>query len=913
MEIFCPNNHLILDAQTCKKCGWQRPIGGQVGKAFWGPVDVLAGLGGESREKFANLCNIDNTLLLSLRSNELVGVSLLNGMVKWRVAIPVGKRVVSLQNEDEQIYVVMQDTHSLMEGVEPGAIQRLDPEDGRLTPFWQAPSHDMTPPAFWQDWMLVRTAESTLYALHRSDPEQILWQYPLQTWWPAPLAVLDDKVILVDGRAMYGEGVLLAIHAETGQLAWSQALQGMPTKAPTGLADNLVLINGRKELMAVDVSSGEISWRKDYSHIYSAPCATKNQVLIAVRGNKDANAEDHYLLAALSPASGDLIWQVGLPKRVRITPVCVDHFILLADDGGDISALSAQDGQELWRYSFGKEDDPIKTDPSVVGDLAVVGTYFGKLVAISIRQPLESLETPQYYLDQAQWKLAADAFALSSEYYQAAQLYEKRVNEVERALQLYEKGHFFKEAANLALNNELYSRALENYRKSGDTEGEAETLLQMGDAEGAARLLHDLGDALRAASLMEKAGKFKQAAEFYIEAGKTGDYLRLVRKTMWDASEVERIRSSGNYEVAAQWGMDNQKYLEAAKDFRAAGKELDELEALRQHLYQNKDQAEQWVYQRVAELGEGLGDWLSAATAWLHLDRPEDAGNAYYRLAESLAGKFNQELDQIPTREKTQIAMRYQQAADAFRDAGMSENEEICRHQVRRYQQLPQVVILQVESQSGFREMEWNIFTLTAQNIGYGRAIDVTFNIGASRFEVQEESRTFSFSLSCGVIKNQILNLRPLEKQFGDVPLEIKWSWKDKRGNYYQESESIPVKVVAQRDTESHTPIIYHFDKVENLVQGTQIKGDNVAQKGDRVEIHRVSGTQATSKISVDSSEGDHIGIRADRMPASQEINTSIICPNCGKPNSPQAKSCIICRTRLRKDGCADEDSEPDA
>jgi hypothetical protein len=66
MDIFCPNKHLILDASTCPKCGWQRPISGTLGKSLWGPVDLLAGLGGESRDKFANMVSVGKILMLSL-------------------------------------------------------------------------------------------------------------------------------------------------------------------------------------------------------------------------------------------------------------------------------------------------------------------------------------------------------------------------------------------------------------------------------------------------------------------------------------------------------------------------------------------------------------------------------------------------------------------------------------------------------------------------------------------------------------------------------------------------------------------------------------------------------------------------------------------------------------------------------
>jgi hypothetical protein len=52
----------------------------------------------------------------------------------------------------------------------------------------------------------------------------------------------------------------------------------------------------------------------------------------------------------------------------------------------------------------------------------------------------------------------------------------KELGAFEEALQLYEKAHAYQQAAELAFANSFYSIALENYRKSDDKLGEAETL-----------------------------------------------------------------------------------------------------------------------------------------------------------------------------------------------------------------------------------------------------------------------------------------------------------------------------------------------------------------------------------------------------------------------------------------------------
>jgi outer membrane protein assembly factor BamB/tetratricopeptide (TPR) repeat protein len=899
MDIFCPNKHLVLDASTCPKCGWQRPISGTLGKSLWGPVDLLAGLGGESRDKFANMVSVGNTLILALRSNELVGVSLIDGRVLWRVAISVGKNVVSFSEHMGKPLVVLQDTHSLIANVECGCLQLIDPENGDLTPVWAAPSHDLTPPLYQDGKMFIRTAESKLYCLDQDHPDQEYWQYDLQTWFASPLVIAAGQILVLDGYAMFGEYKLVAVNVEDGRFSWEKKIAGIPSKPLAGNAQQVFVLDGRKSLLALDAQNGELIWQQELSRIYAPPVADDQFIYLVVRGNADTQAEDHYLLQCLTVQNGELVWQQPLSARVRLAPLLVDDILLMADDHGVFQAKRAYNGDTLWQNPVGQNDDPIQTHPYVVGNHVVVGTYYGKLAAITIKQTPVGMQTPETYLDQGAFEEAAAAYALQGDYLEAAKLYETKLGAFDEALELYEKGQAYQQAAKLAFANSHYSKALENYRKSDDPMGEAETLLKMGNVEGAAKIFRNLGDIDRSAQLLEDAGNLKHAAQLYREAGRINDYLRLITKTLFDISELEKLRASGNYEIAAQWGMKNGAYLEAAKDFRETGSEQDEFNALKQFVQKSQDQADQWVWQRLAELGEGLGDPQTAAKAWLMLDRWEHAADSYFKLANSLAIQFGDELDHLSNSEKDQISDLYQKAAKAYQEAGLIENEERCLHQVRRFQQLPKIIILQVESK-GFREMEWNMLTLTLQNIGFGRAADVTFNIGASRFEIQEQSRRFSFNLSSGSTRQKSLNLRPIQGHFGDkVPLELEWQWKDSRGRTYTDKGSVPVQVLRERDSQTSVPVIYQFQNVENLVQGNQIKGDQVDQKGDRVVITRGGGLPTRGSIDVKTDEGDHIEIETGSKGNHNHESRLITCPQCGGTISSKAKYCIHCQWEL--------------
>jgi outer membrane protein assembly factor BamB/tetratricopeptide (TPR) repeat protein len=900
MDIFCPNKHLILDASTCPKCGWRRPISGTLGKSLWGPVDLLAGLGGESRTKFANMISVGNTLILALRSKEMVGLSLMDGGVLWRVAIPVGKNVVSLCLHRDKALVVFQDTHSLTDKFDTGSINMIDPENGQLTPVWAPPSHGLTAPLFHDGKMLIRTAESKLYCLDQDHPDQVCWQVDLQAWFANQPMLVADHIMLLDGYAMFGECKLVALNVRDGSLTWEKKLSGIPSRALAGNARLVFVLDGRKALLALDAQTGELVWQKALLRLYAPPFADEAFIYLVIRGNEDPQAEDRYLLQCLRVRDAELVWQQPLSARVRLAPLLVDNTLLLAGDDGVLQAQRVDNGEKLWAFPIGKKDDPIQTFPHLVGDHVVLGTYFGKLFAITVKQAPEHMGDPQSYLGEGAFEDAAAAYALQGDYLAAAKLFDEKLDSFEEALTLYENAQAFQEAARLAFEHALYSKALENYRKSDDAMGEADTLLAMGNVEGATKILKKMGEIDRAAQLMEDSGSFKQAAQLYREAGRAKDYVRLITKTMFDISELEKLRASGNYETAAHWSMENNEYLEAAKDFRESGKEHEEFDALKQFVQKSNNQPDPWVWQRLAEIGEGLGDLLTAAEAWLKLDRPEDAGESYQELARSLAINVENKLDNLSTADKDHISDLYKQAARAYHDAGLIENEEHCRHQFRKLQQLPKIIILQVECK-GFREMEWNILTLTLQNIGFGRAVDVTFNIGSSRFEIQQASRKFSFNLTNGRTLKRTLNLRPNEGHFGEkVPLEIEWQWKDSRGRTYADKGSVPVQVLRERDNQTSVPVVYQFHNLKNFVQdGTIVNGDRVDQKGDRVTINRGGEQTAAGGVDVKTDSGDRIEINARSKADVVQQPASRTCPQCSRTISSMAKFCVFCQWEL--------------
>jgi|GEM_PF-951911 len=943
MNIFCLSNHLILDAEVCPKCGWQRPPAGEIGQPVWPPVDLRSGLGGEGLDQAAGLACVEGVLIAPLRSNELVGLSLQDGSQHWRDALPVGLQVVSLAQDGERVLVALRDSRSLMEGCEKGSLQALNPGTGRMSLFWESPGHDLTTPLLLKDRILIRTSESAVYALDRQNPERVLWRTPVNTWWAKEMLLHKDVVVAADGRAMFGEGYLRALRISDGREIWQCKLAGgLPGKQLAEDGQHIYVVDGKKDLLILDGSSGQSVAKKTYLRIYSPPCAGDKYVYLVVRGNQDAQAEDHYLLLALQPGTGEVVWQAPLSERVSLAPVLSEGLVLLGGEQGSLFAFQAEDGRKLWHYPLGSKQDPVHTCLLVCGDQVAAGLYFGQLAVLALRERSRQLQDAQVYLANEDWTLAAAAYALAGSYEAAADVYADRLGEPKKALQLLEEGGLHARAARLAFSRQMYSEALENYRKAGDLTGQAETLLAMGDEEGAAELFIQLGDPKRAAKLMEEAGKLRLAMQIYQEAGQIKEASRLFIKVgLTRPSDVEEARRLGKFDAAAQYEMENGLYSEAARDYQQANMPVEELQALKRAVSAGK--VETWVWQRMAELGERMGALETAAEAWLKLERPEKAGTAFQQAAETLIAGAS--------KDENSIAALFEKAVEAFNLGGYQKEEIACLEQVHRYRHFARVVIKSVETEEGFREGEWNCLTLVVKNVGYGLAHKVIFKIGVERFEVESESGEFGFNLAENVERTQMVQLKPKSGHVGNVPLQISWEWMS-RGESFEDQGSIPVKVAYKEEPKSAPPVIYQVGNVETWVQGqqTQVGGDFVAegaQKGDKVEINKgviaqekqglieqfdlngdknminvqgdylTEGAQKGDRVEVnryideifpdwefgsDSQKGDRVvvnrytgdGKSEVKVTDSEEMPIST-CAHCGKDILPDAKACVYC------------------
>jgi outer membrane protein assembly factor BamB len=881
LSIFCPNSHLILDDDQCPTCGWMRPPSGDVGQPVWGALELGAGLGGEGRGVFAVPAVSQDVVAFPLRSGEIAGLNLTSGEVRWRTVLDVGLMTRHLVADGERVLLSLCDERSI-ESAGEGQFVSLDPTSGMLTELWIPDAHLISAPALTGDLIILRTSASKLVALQRQLKPAVAWTRELQSWWSlAPVVISDgsgEKIVLVpDGKAMQGEGFLAAFALKDGELVWKQNTDGLISHSPVNIGDVLVLRDGRRGLTALDTRTGDLLWKRKYGRIYSNLQSGSRHVYLVVRGEAPAGEEGHYLLQALDPHTEQVVYEAPLPGRARTCRLLDEHTLLSGDDDGRLLASSTADGTQLWEYNLGSNEDPIQSELVVQDDLLLAGTYYGKVVALQVRSPEEAVADPQAALAAADFQSAADAFALSGDLGRAAEIYAQQLNEIGKALALYEHACMYHEAGELARANDMHTEALSYFEKSEDLLSQAGTRLEMEDLYGAARLYEQAGELDKAAALYEDIGELRKAFDIHKRLGDLSAILRLGSQVLFTSDDVAFLEKEGRLLEAGEAAMNASLFEKAAAIFQEAGEPDKELGAL---LTLVETKPLHWALERLATIARSQGRFHEEALGREKLGEPRKAAQAYDRAA--------RQAQEISPDAESEIGDLYAKAAKLYAEAGYGKEALQCRSHVIHYRHLPQIVVTG-RTTKAFREGEFNTLELIIRNVGRGVARDICVQIGGGRFEVDANKCFLEIKrLAPGLEELEQIFLRPEREQVGEsVPLLLEWTWLDRYETHFEGKVSTPVPVKRLSDTSPlGTPVVIH---AQTYVHGTYVGGDKVeagAQKGDRVEIQRGERT----RLHLEDGEEGKVS----------EKKITVLCPNCHLPTQQGAVYCNECGFELK-------------
>lgn len=200
------------------------------------------------------------------------------------------------------------------------------------------------------------------------------------------------QVAVANGRAFVasGDGMLVALDAETGEPIWRRELD-RPLSGGPAAGEGLVVIGSREgRLFGLSAENGETLWTSVLTSEVLAP-ADIGQGVVVVRTNDGK-------LFALEPDTGERRWVYdrnvpSLSLRGHSSPVLVGGGVVAGFDNGRLAALTLDEGTPVWEATIGVSQGrtelermvDIDADPVIDGTDVYAASYQGRVAALNLR------------------------------------------------------------------------------------------------------------------------------------------------------------------------------------------------------------------------------------------------------------------------------------------------------------------------------------------------------------------------------------------------------------------------------------------------------------------------------------------------------------------------------------------------
>ncbi len=205
------------------------------------------------------------------------------------------------------------------------------------------------------------------------SPLDIVWTYNARAGFGPDAVLLFDGHVLVSTR----QGEVHVIDAQTGKRAgvkrFGEAVNGRPV-----VLNNILVVPlawGRRALAAFDMKQSKFLWRVRGAPIQTGLVAIGEDVITI---NLDGQVQRY------RGSSGQLVWESTIPvdRTAHARPVLHEDLLLVADDGGGVTALDSDGGMLVWQAQLFA---PVYATPVVDNGRLFVPTTRGRLYALDLR------------------------------------------------------------------------------------------------------------------------------------------------------------------------------------------------------------------------------------------------------------------------------------------------------------------------------------------------------------------------------------------------------------------------------------------------------------------------------------------------------------------------------------------------
>jgi outer membrane protein assembly factor BamB len=196
-------------------------------------------------------------------------------------------------------------------------------------------------------------------------------------------AIGAGKIIAADR-----EGIVEARDAKTGALLWEVSTEIPFSAGPTLGAGRIILGSSKAKVVALNSENGEQLWENTVSsEVLAAPVIAKSTVLVRTTSGE---------IVAFDERTGRRLWSYEhsvppLSIRGTGTPLVVGDKVIVGYDNGKLVALQLTNGKYVWEATIaipkGRSEIErlvdLDVDPIETGDTIYIAAYNGGVSAIS--------------------------------------------------------------------------------------------------------------------------------------------------------------------------------------------------------------------------------------------------------------------------------------------------------------------------------------------------------------------------------------------------------------------------------------------------------------------------------------------------------------------------------------------------
>lgn len=267
-------------------------------------------------------------------------------------------------------------------GSENGDMYALNADNGSVE--WQVtvPGEVVSAPAYGDGYLIAHLGNGMVLALSAENGEE-RWRHEEEV--PTLSLRGSSSPVVQSGGVVLGtnNGRAAVLILESGQLAWDERVIAPSggsdlerivdiDATPVVRGDTVYMLAYNGELVALELRSGDVAWRRDYAG-YRTPQVTASQIFLTTQNSH---------IAALERLSGNERWRNTELYGRSLTEVAVmPEHLVSADRFGVVHWFDRESGRLVGRHETRR--DSVQVAPLRVNDTVIIQTNKGRLIALS--------------------------------------------------------------------------------------------------------------------------------------------------------------------------------------------------------------------------------------------------------------------------------------------------------------------------------------------------------------------------------------------------------------------------------------------------------------------------------------------------------------------------------------------------